>query len=197
MPDGTIVFTTGASALLRVGAAGGDAVTHLAFDPKAELHFHGVQPLPGGRGLVYVVHREAGADTLELFANGRRTVLLQAQGQVVHDPVYSTTGHILFSRTPTNDGLWALPFALDRLEVTGEAFLVERGGGAASASANGSIVYVPRPEIRTARLRWLAPDGTPGAFVSDPGQFEPFPALSPDGTRVARLRLRVCRGRCR
>jgi len=184
LPDGTIVFTNGGSALMRVGAAGGDTVTHVPFNPQTEMHFHSVQPLPGGRGLIYVVHRRLGADTLELFANGTRAVLVQAPGQTIHDPVYSATGHILFSRTPTNEGLWALPFALDRLEVAGEPFLVEPGAGFASASSTGAFVYLPRPETRSSRLRWLGRDGTPGAFVSEAGQFERFPALSADDTRI-------------
>jgi Tol biopolymer transport system component len=185
LPDDTIVFTTGGSALMRVGAAGGDAVTYVPYTVPTEQHFHSVQPLPEGRGLIYVVHRQVGPDTLELFANGRRTVLLQTPGQLIHDPVYSTTGHILFNRTPANEGLWALPFALDRLETAGDPFLVEPGGGVASASATGAFAYVPRPEVRASRLRWLNSDGSPGDFVSEPGQFERFPALSPDGTRVA------------
>jgi Tol biopolymer transport system component len=185
LPDGSIVFTNGGSALMRVGAAGGDAVTHVPFDPKTEQHFHSVQPLPDGRGLIYVVHRLAGPDTLELFAGGRRTVLLQVPGQSVHDPVYSGTGHILFNRTPTNEGLWALPFSVNRLQVAGEPFLVEPGGGAASASGTGVLAYVPRPEIRLSRMRWLERDGTPGAHVGEASQFERFPALSPDGGRVA------------
>jgi Tol biopolymer transport system component len=185
LPDGTIVFTNGGSALMRVGAAGSDTVTHVPFDAKTEMHFHSVQPLPEGRGLIYVVHRQAGPDTLELFAGGRRTVLLQVPGQSIHDPVYSVTGHILFGRTPTNEGLWALPFAVDRLQVAGEPFLVEPGSSVPSASATGAFAYVPRPGIAPSRLRWLDRDGTPAAYVGEPSQFERFPALSPEGTRVA------------
>ena len=89
LPDDTIVFTTGGSPLMRVPAAGGDPVRHLAADGAGELHFHSAHALPGARGLLYVVHRESGPDTLEVFAGGTRKVLLHAPGQVIHDPVYS------------------------------------------------------------------------------------------------------------
>ena len=52
LPDDTIVFTTGASNLMRVAASGGDAVTELAVAGDDELHFHTVTALPGGRGLL-------------------------------------------------------------------------------------------------------------------------------------------------
>src|SRR5262245_61325372 len=126
LPDDTIVFTTGGSPLMRVPAAGGDPVRHLAAD-AGELHFHNTHALPDNRGLLYVVHRESLPDTLEVFADGKRKVLLRTPGQSIHDPVYSPTGHILFARAPTNEGVWALPFSLERLDATGTAYLVEAG----------------------------------------------------------------------
>jgi hypothetical protein len=185
LPDDTIVFTTGGSPLMRVPAAGGDPVRHLAADAVGDLHFHFAHALPGERGLLYVVHRESGPDTLEVFAGGRRKVLLHAPGQVIHDPVYSATGYILFARAPVNEGVWALPFSLERVEATGTAYLVEAGLGTPSVSTTGTFLYLPAPTTIPTRLQWLARDGTPLEAIGEAAQFETFPALSPDGTQVA------------
>jgi hypothetical protein len=116
-PSDTIIFTTGSSPLMRVPAAGGDPVQHLAADGAGELHFHFAHALPGARGLLYVVHRESGPDTLEVFAGGSRWVLLHALGQTIHDPVYAPTG-TYFCPAPVNEGVWALPFSLERPDAT-------------------------------------------------------------------------------
>jgi hypothetical protein len=75
LPDDTIVFTTDGSPLMRVPAAGGDPVQHLAADAPDDLRFHSAYPLPGARGLLYVMHQKSGSLTLEVFANGNRKVL--------------------------------------------------------------------------------------------------------------------------
>ncbi len=185
LPDDSIVFSNGGSNLLRVKAAGGDAVPYVAPTDPGELHFHAAHALPNGRGVIYVVHRDVGADTIELAVDGTRTMLYRAPDQTIRDPVYSPTGHILFDRSPANEGIWALPFALDRLEVTGEPYLVEAGARAPSASLTGTFVYLSRADVAPARLRWRARDGTWGGEIGAPGIYEPFPELSPDGTRVA------------
>jgi Tol biopolymer transport system component len=184
MSDDTIVFTTGGSPLMRVPAAGGDPVQHLV--PNAgELHFHTAHALPSARGVLYVVHREEGEDTLELFADGKRKVLLQAPGQSIHDPVYSPTGHILFAREPVNEGVWALPFSLERLEATGTAYLIEAGLGTPSVSTTGTFLNLPAPTTVPTRLQWHARDGTRLETIGEAALFEPFPELSPDGTQIA------------
>jgi hypothetical protein len=185
LPDDTIIFTTGGSPLMRVPAAGGDPVRYLAPDGAGELHAHFAHALPGARGVLYVVHRESGADTLEVFAEGNRKVLLRALGQTIHDPVYSTTGHILFARSPVNEGIWALPFSLERLDATGTAYLVEAGLGTPSVSTTGTFLNLPAPATIPTRLRWVARDGTPHATIGEAALFDVYPALSPDGTQVA------------
>jgi eukaryotic-like serine/threonine-protein kinase len=185
LSDETIVFTTGGSPLMRVPAAGGDPAQHLGANAAGELHFHSANPLPGARGVLYVVHRESGPDTLEVFADGKRKVLLRTPGQSIHDPVYSPTGHILFSRTPDNEGVWALPFSLERLGVTGTAYLVEAGLGTPSVSTTGTFLYLPAPNTIPTRLQWFGRDGTRLETIGEPALFDPYPELSPDGTQVA------------
>ena len=49
-----ILFSTGGSGLLEVSANGGDPVEVVATDKELEIDFHGVNPLPDGRGVVFV-----------------------------------------------------------------------------------------------------------------------------------------------
>jgi Tol biopolymer transport system component len=179
LADDTIVFTTGGSNLVRVSAGGGDQTTVLAADDTKELHFHGVSALPSARGFLYVVHRHEGADTVEVLVEGTRRQLWQAP-EGLRDPTYIPSGHILVGRGPA---LWAMPFDLERLEIRGEPWLVEPEVATFSASAT-TVALLPRLTTRS-RLKWLAADGTPGEAFGEPAPSSPFPALSPDGTRVA------------
>src|SRR5690606_12377047 len=94
LADGTILFATGGAGIMRVPAGGGEPEVYLAADGPEDLHFHFAHALPEARGLLYVVHRQSGPDTLELHARGTRKVLLQTPGESLHDPVYSPSGHI-------------------------------------------------------------------------------------------------------
>jgi Tol biopolymer transport system component len=99
--------------------------------------------------------------------------------------VYSPTGHILYRRSPTNSGVWALPFSLADLKTRGEPFLVAAGGRDPSASANGTILYLPESPTPPGRLSWVDREGANVGQIGEAREMRPAPALSPDGTRVA------------
>ena len=123
-----IIFTTGSKGILEVPALGGDPVEIVPRLP-GETDIHEPSVLPGGRGFLFVSHlQEGGPRDLVVFAEGKRKTLLSLPNQRIWFPRYSTTGHILFRRTPTNAGVWALPFSLSSLEATGEPFLIALDG---------------------------------------------------------------------
>ena len=153
--DGTIIFTTGSSGLMQVPAQGGDP-TPLLNVGADEDDFHDVSILPDGRGVLFAVHRSVqGADTLALFDGKSRKNLLQLDGQVIAHPVYSRTGHILFQRRRTNQGIWALPFSLSRMEVTGEPFLVVPGAGPPRVADDGTLAFGFGEGGGPTRLVWM------------------------------------------
>ncbi len=81
--------------------------------------------------------------------------------------------------------VWALPFSLDRLEPTGEAFLVAQGAGDHSIADDGTLVVVDVLGGGHQQLIWR--DRT-GAKLGEIGRSQRGigqPALSPDGRRVA------------
>jgi len=187
MSDGTIVFSNGNAGLWQVSAQGGDPVEVLKPDPRQELHFHTVSALPDGRSVVYAVHRAAegaGTNTIGLWSGGKARVLFESAGQSVDDPVYSPSGHILFERSPTNAGVWALPFSLTKLAATGEAFLVSPGTRGPSVASDGTLILLPPHRRRPMNLAWTDREGKTLGRVDEP-RLRQSAAISPEGDRVA------------
>lgn len=184
-PSGKIAFTTGNGDLYEVAAQGGEPrALRKADDAAHEVDFHNATQLPDGRGVVYVLHTSSGPDTIELFANGVKKVLLHQKGDGFFSPVYSPSGHLLFTRTKTTPGIWALPFSLSKLEVTGEPFLAIGGASRPSVSSDGTLAYLQGDPNSELRLAWVDRGGkvleTFGRAQSDMFGL----SLSPDGTRV-------------
>ena len=150
-------------------------------------HFHGCSLLPGGRGLVFVVHpTSAPANTIGLLADGRSRSVLSLPGETVADPAWSPSGHIVFGRTGAGrDGVWALPFSLERLEPTGEPFQVVAGAGGPSVGADGSLLYTPGQISRAQSLVWVSREGKIEGSATELPDESGGVALSPDGTRIA------------
>jgi Tol biopolymer transport system component len=174
--------------LLEVSAMGGDPRTLLAPDTTAEGDFHEPTALPGGRGVLYVVHRKQGLDTIELFARGKRKVLVRFEGQSLENPTWSPTGHVLFRRSPQNTGVWALPFSLSRLEATGAPFMVASNGNFPSVAHDGTLVLRTGSGSRSRQLAWVDRAGNVVGTVGEPEEgldLMSGPAIAPDGVRVA------------
>ena len=185
--DGRIVFTTEAAGLLGVSAQGGDPTVILTPDAENEEDFHNVSPLPGDKGLLFVVHRQQGYDTIDIFAGGKRHRVLQLPGQSIEDPVYSATGHILFHRTPTNAGIWALPFSLKKLAPSGEAFLIEADAARPTAAGDGTLAYTRAGGTGGLRqLAWLDREGRPAGTIGEAQEnMSLYPVLTRDERQVA------------
>jgi eukaryotic-like serine/threonine-protein kinase len=184
--NGNIIFTTGFTGLLQVSEKGGDPSSYLKLESD-EADFHDVDSLPDGRGVVFAIHRRVqGLDTIAVYDGRNRKNLLRIEGQRISNPVYSPTGHILFTRQLSNTGIWALPFSLKRLEVTGEPFLVVSGESVPKVSTDGTLVFAQREEPHDTRLVLKDRTGkTVRNIQSEPVPFQvPSVRLSPDGKRV-------------
>ncbi|MBE0565137.1 MAG: hypothetical protein IH621_04205, partial [Krumholzibacteria bacterium] len=189
--DGTIVFCTGRGPMYQVPARGGDPVLLLEPAPDLELDFHQPAFVADGGGFVYSVHRAEAVDTIELLRGGVRKPLLRVEGQdrdnvqVLNNPVYSPTGHILFQRDQGNRGLWALPFDAQRGEATGDPFLVSAEDGHPSVALDGTLVHTAIAYVAPSQLVRVARDGTLLETLTEPALGLTSPALSPDGGRIA------------
>ena len=142
LPDGRIFFTTGGGGLYETQTGIG-TWKEVSKPPAGVTDFHDCSALPGGRGILLTEH--AGSPgRLAVWDGTTRKTLLAIEGANLSSPVYSETEHLLFGRSDLdglNAGIWAVPFSLSRLEVTGTPFLVATGGGKPSLDSHGTLVY--------------------------------------------------------
>jgi len=183
--DGRVLFTTGGGGIFAVNALGGE-VKEIVPLQKTEQDYHEVSELPGGRGLLYSPHlRNAGTMSLYLYADGKRKELLTLPGARVWQPRYDPSGHILFRRTPTSSGLWAVPFSLESLSVTGDPFLVEADAAEPCPAADGMLAFRHGGESGRYQLAWVGRSGRVIEAISEVTGRIGQGAVSPDGKRVA------------
>jgi hypothetical protein len=194
--DGYIYFdASGIGPLRRVRETGGDTEDATVRDSTAgELQHNWPEPLPNGRGLLFVIDR-AGPGVNVATTNDIAVLdLATRKHRVLMRGVYArytTTGHILYV---TADGvLMAVPFDQDRMELVGtpvalrDGITVRRGGGGVdlAISRTGTLWYGLGSNAFRLELAWATRDGkfTPAS----PGWNAEFGylALSPDGSKVA------------
>jgi hypothetical protein len=185
-PDGKIVVGNGDGGLSRVPALGGDFEEVIPLVKDKESDLHDASCLPDG-SVLFVPHAQgARPNALVLDAHGQRKELLRlAADQDIWFPVYSPTGHILYRRHPANAGIWALPFSLQRHEVTGEPFMVAPDADVPSVSSDGTLVHVKGTGSRMTQMVWVERSGKVLGPIGPPQEQWPFPELSPDGRHVA------------
>jgi serine/threonine-protein kinase len=181
----TIVFSDGKS-LLSVNDAGGAPKTLTTPDPKKGEVAH-VFPflLPGANTVLFTIttsdsHQAAAAD---LKKGGYHVIVDNAT-----NPRYISTGHLTYVRAGS---LFAAPFDLGRLRVTGSETPVIQGVTAVSSagfgeytvSDNGVLVYMAGQGRGESVFGWVDRKGTQQA-LSQPQRWGNG-RLSPDGLHVA------------
>jgi eukaryotic-like serine/threonine-protein kinase len=182
LPGDRIVYSTGGSGLLEISAEGGETKRLLDPEPKTELDFHEPSPLPDGKGILLIPHRTMNPMmAIELF-DGRTRREIYRSGSRLRYPVYSPSGHLLFSR---DGSIWALPFDLATGTVAGEPFLVAADSGRPTVSSDGTLVVVPEAAPSDLQLAWITREGKPVASLGRGGIAIRYPRLSPDGRQVA------------
>lgn len=185
--DDTIIFAPStASGLMRVSATGGTPQPFTRLDSsKGEITHRWPQLLPGGKAVVYASGIEFNSATIAVASlkSGAAKMLAIRGGY----PRYIAGGYLVFAG---QEGLYAVPFDLERLEVTGSPFPVlqvqaspEGGVAGFAISETGSLVYVP-PVETVSKLAWVNRKGVLEALEA-PGRDYGATRLSPDGKRVA------------
>ena len=180
-----IVFgSRGSNHLMQVAATGGVAepVTTLG---EGERDHRQPQLLPGGTTLLFSV--EGVGDTsiaVKSLTTGERRNLLAGS-----TPRYTMSGHIVFA---LENALWAVPFDVERLVLTGDPVPVMEGVAIGptgfaqfTAARNGSLVYVTTGGISpdAVYLVWVDREGNEELVAAEPGPYRGL-AISRDGERV-------------
>ncbi len=182
--DDTIVFSSGTAGLWRVSASGGKPrMLHSPDTKHGETVFYWPEILPGNEAVLFTTR--SGVDQASVLAlkTGKRRNLFEGSGAR-----YSPSGHLVFAR---GGSLFAVPFDLRRLELTGPAVSVLDGLMILSPfnsplfgiSGGGTLAYAPGSSPRHI-LVWVDRQGKVEPLVSEPRPYEE-PRLSPDGKRIA------------
>ncbi|MCZ6746933.1 MAG: protein kinase, partial [Acidobacteria bacterium] len=183
-PDGSIYYTTGSGGMLKSSSQFGEVTMHHA-PQEGELGFYGMCALPDGRGWIYVVHTQTGFGSLSLLTpDGQVKQVVAFPGDFLDHPTWSPSGHILFERNRVADGIWAIPFSLDKLKVNGEPFQVVAAGRNPTVSGDGTLVYTTGGQRLETQLAWFDRQGDFIESIADVTTDRPFPSLSPDGTQI-------------
>jgi len=184
--DDTIIVAAFAAGLASVPAGGGEAMPIATPDDGRQYWYP--QILPGGRAVLFTASFPAvdagDVMVLDLESGMRRTLLAGGiAGQ------YVPTGHLVFVR---GGDLWAARFDPERLEVVGDAAVVQEGvrvevGGAVqmAIAGDGSLAYIPPGAVAYRHtLVWVDRQGREEAINVPPRGYQYF-RLSPDGASVA------------
>jgi serine/threonine protein kinase len=178
--DGRVVVGPATGGLHQFSAQGGD-VEVLLNTSEGESDFHEVTALPDGKGWVFVIHNTNGIGNIGLLTpDGRQPDILHLD-ETIASPLYSPTGHLVFRRLGASAGIWAVPFSIDALAVTGDPFLVAAGGRQPSLANDGALTYVMGVTTSESQVVWVTREGEITGAVGQPiSTPRPFPALSPD-----------------
>jgi Tol biopolymer transport system component len=193
-PTGTIYFAGLDEGIFAVSAEGSDYRAITTPDPAADENSHRTPyALPDGKHLLFTVR----TGRISSFDDARIAVLSLKTGQwrtVLErgfHPSYVPSGHLVFVR---QNALWAAPFDLGSLTVTGEQVRLVSGVMAdtstgiaqyAVAADTGTLIYVPgeaRPERSEFQL--LSRQGTQTRTFVLPKVVDQF-RVSPDEKLVA------------
>jgi Tol biopolymer transport system component len=192
--NGTIVFAPQARGrgIVQVSADGGTASEITILDAGLGETSHRFPVLlPGGEHLLFVAYGSTYDDVAiiaQSLATGQRRVLIQRASQ----PVYTSSGHLLYMQPERPGTILAVPFDATTATLTGvpvpaaEDVLTDRGDYAEwSVSQSGLLVYAaggfkePERDLVSVDRQGIAtPFGTP------PRRPYQFPRLSPDGRRI-------------
>jgi serine/threonine-protein kinase len=155
------------------------------------------QLLPGGKAVLYTVTNAAGTKNPQgSYADANIVVQTIPKGtpKVVrrggYFGRYLRSGHLTYIRDGT---LYAAPFDLTRLEMTGQpvpvlegtVYAANNGYADISVSDNGTLVYIPGSGVigRPAQLEWVQRDGTSSPIPTSDNW--PMFRIAPDGRRIA------------
>jgi len=190
MDDDWIVLQSNAferNALVRVPAAGGSPEPFISA-PKIYASIRWPQVLPGGKAVLYTAgvagQFEAGTVYVQSVAGGEPRAVVN-NGYYGH---FVETGHILYV---SHGSVFAIPFNVDRLEVSGTAVQVVEGVSASAGTGSadfavshtGMLMYVPSNSNDDV-LSLMDRSGAVTPMLAGPGIWSE-PVFSPDGGRLA------------
>ncbi len=157
LPDGRIFFTTGGGGLFETPTGIG-SWKEVSKPPDGVADLNDGAALPDGRGILLTEHLARPPSRLAVWDGTTAKTLLAIEGSHLSSPVYSETGHLLFERSDLDSldaSIWAVPFSLSRLEVTGTPFWSPRGAGSRASIRMGPSCTRAAVSARPRSSGWL------------------------------------------
>ena len=185
-PDDSIIFAPSqVSGLMRVSAAGGTPQPFTRLDSsKGETSHRWPQVLPGGREVVFATGLEFNEPILVANLKTGAVKTLPIRGGY---PRYVPGGYLVFERL---EGLFAVGFDLQSLEVTGSPFPVLQplasttlGVAAIAVSETGSLVFLPAGAT-VGSFAWVDRKSVMAPLGAPARAYLPAVRVSPDGQRI-------------
>ncbi len=170
--------------IAAIPARGGTTERLITASEEEVIDFHAVAAIPGTDVIVYVRHLSDQRTPIEAWDGERTVVIGDFEDTMAAVPVWSPSGHILFSRGFGERSIWAVPFSPVRMEVTGDPFLVQADASSPSVSASGTLAFARGSPGMSGELIWILSDGSIET-IGNGGEFVTAPVVSPDGTRIA------------
>ncbi len=180
----TIVYSQGSNGVFQVSASGGTPNELVS----AGISSQGPSILPDGRTLLYsIANNFVGLDDAQIIVRNLETGEQRVVVEGGVDARYVPTGHLVYA---SGRDLHAVPFDLDRLEVTGGPVPVAENvrilsftAAQFSFSNDGTMVYLSGM-ARENRLAWMTRDGMTELLPLPDAHYEGA-QLSPDGRMLA------------
>jgi serine/threonine protein kinase len=174
----------GAPGICAVSARGGNTEVIYEADSANVIDFHAITTIPGTGIVLLVRHSSDQRTPIEAWDGERFVVIADYDDQYSSVPVWSPSGHILFARGFGELDLWAVPFSPERMEITGDPFLVLTDASAPSVSEDGTLSIVRGSIGLSGELVWVLPDGSVES-IGDGGALVQGPIVSHDNARIA------------
>ena len=188
-PDDTVSFGSYGGGIMQVRAAGGEPRPVATPDrDKGEIACWFPDILPGGEDVLLTVwygSLDSARIAVQSLETEEREILVDGSY-----PRYSPTGHIVFAR---EDSIWAVPFDVDRLEVSGEptplleGIYVDPAFGFAgfALSGDGSLAYMTGSRSIPMNRLVLVDRRGAASPLTETSRIYLTPRFSPDGERLA------------
>jgi len=168
----------------EMSASGATPRVLVEADENEMIDYHAIASIPGTDVLLFVRHRSNQRTPVMAWDGTRSVVLADFEDQYITTLAWSPSGHVMFTRGFGEIDLWAVPFSPERMERTGEPFLVQPEAVGPSVSANGTLAFARGNVDKGGELIWILPDGSIES-IGDGGEVVATTLVSPDGTRVA------------
>ncbi|MDA1370382.1 MAG: hypothetical protein O2971_06430 [Proteobacteria bacterium] len=189
LTQNTVVYTRNPDFSIHVVDINGEELQSFGSSLNRNGIYIDPEPLPGTSSILYSVG--ANNEYWEMHLVDQETGASTPLIRDAFESQYMNSGHIIFVRAGF---LWAAPFDIDSLQITGSAFPIVDGvqnvynyaAAAYAVSSQGELIYLGGPSeyIDVYSLVMVDSNGAEESLKLEPGNYRE-PTISPSGSHLA------------